>query len=283
MSLLQQIPLGWEKQMTIALIDADIIAYRIGFTTENVSLEDIDIVEWRIDTFIQDIDRILQPEKVEFYLTSTDKSNFRFNIYSQYKANRKAEKPRHYEYIRDYLINSYGAEVVFGMEADDMLSIRQYECFGNSVICSIDKDLLQVPGDHYNFVTGTKNYISVQEGLANFYKQLLVGDSGDNIPGCPGIGEAKSNKLVIADMSELDMYEVCYKTYKEQYKKKKIPWDFVPDMLRNGNLLKLKTTRDEEEWQFPNVSLAELKKTPPSSIHTEEIQKRNCASPAIAK
>jgi len=51
----------------------------------------------------------------------------------------------------------------------------------SSIIVSIDKDFKQVCGWHYNFVKKDKFYVSPEEGLRFFYKQILTGDSIDGI------------------------------------------------------------------------------------------------------
>ena len=62
------------------------------------------------------------------------------------------------------------------------------------VIVSGDKDMLTLPGQHWR----NDELITVSEMEANtaFYKQTLVGDTADNYPGCPGIGD--KNKLLLA-------------------------------------------------------------------------------------
>lgn len=233
----------------IALIDGDICVYRIGYTTENDE-------EWvaaaRTDELINNILAETSSEDCRIFLTSTDKSNFRYSIYPEYKGNRKQPKPKHYQFIRDYLVDTWKAEVVYGEEADDALGYNQTK---ETVICSIDKDLLTIPGRHYNFVKKEAYFISPQEGLCNFYGQLLLGDVGDNIPGCPGIGKKGVEKLLHPDMSEQEMFEVVYDCYYNQYLKKKKEHIncFYDDMIRNGQLLKIKQNKNEPLWSLPNV------------------------------
>lgn len=116
----------------------------------------------------------------QFYLTG--KGNFRESVAvtQPYKGNRVGHKPHHYQAIRDHLVNEWGAEVTCGIEADDALGIAQTE---ESVICSIDKDLLMIPGRHYNWQRKEYYEISEWEGWRNFYTQLLTGDRTDNILG----------------------------------------------------------------------------------------------------
>jgi 5'-3' exonuclease len=161
-----------------ALIDGDILVYRTGYTTQDAALG---IAKWRMDDSIRAILKDLGTEDYEVFLTSSDKSNYRFKLYDKYKANRKSEKPLHYSDLRDHLMAEHAAEMIFGEEADDALGIAQTK---DTVICSIDKDLDQIPGNHYNFVKRLSYYVSEAEGLKFFYFQLLRGDPADNIPGC---------------------------------------------------------------------------------------------------
>ena len=67
----------------------------------------------------------------------------------------------------------------------------------DTCICSIDKDLLQIPGRHYNFVDDVKSTVDIYEADNWFMTQVLSGDvSTDNIQGLPGIGEAKAANIV---------------------------------------------------------------------------------------
>lgn len=125
--------------------------------------------------------------------------NFRESIatVAPYKGNRSQdEKPYWYQQIRNYLTEHHDAEVISGREADDECAILQVQTSGPSAICTIDKDLDQVEGWHYNYVTKTHYYTSPEEGLALFYKQVLSGDSTDNIPGCYKIGSVRASSIV---------------------------------------------------------------------------------------
>jgi 5'-3' exonuclease len=70
---------------------------------------------------------------------------------------------------------------------------------------SLDKDLDQVSGWHYNFVKKNKYFITEAEGLLNFYMQFLVGDSVDNIKGARGIGPKKA-RILLEDKTEPEMW-----------------------------------------------------------------------------
>lgn len=229
-----------------ALIDADIIIYRVGFTTEK---EEEWVAAARIDSFIEDTLIETRSDDYKCYLTSSDKSNFRYALYSEYKAGRTKPKPVHYDFMREYILRVHPSELIYDMEADDALAIAQTK---DTIICTIDKDLYQVPGFHYHFVNKILFSISVEEAKSNFYKQILMGDKGtDNIPGCPGIGKVYSERLIHPDMEEKDMVKVVVDSYITQYEKKGLE-NPIEDLVRNAQLLKLKTTLEEPLWQLPN-------------------------------
>jgi 5'-3' exonuclease len=116
-------------------------------------------------------------------------------------------------------------------------------------ICSIDKDLDQIPGWHLNFVKELKYEVTPQEGLRKFYHQLLTGDLAcDNIPGLKGIGPKKADKALDGCLTEEDMFNACKKMYQLYYPDS---WEKV--MLRNGQLLKIRT-REGEVWEFPSTN-----------------------------
>ena len=72
-----------------------------------------------------------------------------------------------------------------------------------------------VPGHHYNPTKKEKYWISEEEGIRNFYKQILTGDTVDNIKGLKGIGPKKAEKILSCCANEIEMYNMCCKAYKE--------------------------------------------------------------------
>ena len=231
--------------MTHALIDADRIPYAFGgFTNDEGYPIEWGLLKVRIDDNIQyQCDAVKATEKTLF-LTSDDKSNFRFQVATilPYKGHRSSDKPFWYEQIRRYLIDEYDAVVVEGMEADDALGIEQTE---DTVICSVDKDLDMIPGKHFNELKPTRGIYEISEldALRNFYGQCLTGDSTDNILGLYGVG--RSSKL-LDDLARSDNELDMYRTVRTQYEKrfgsywKKFLWE-------NGALLWIKRSQSEPE------------------------------------
>lgn len=193
-----------------ALVDADIVGFSCAAYNEQYSWEacrnDIDALMRRI---LEDTD------SDDYLAVLTGSNNFRYDIYPEYKANRKEKaRPTYLEDSRAHLITEWGAVVTDGYEADDLLGIEQsQESFGTTVICSIDKDLKQVPGYHYNWRKLQSELVSPLDGWKSFYRQLLTGDSTDGIPGVGGIGKVKSSKLIDDLVDETDMLEVVSRFY----------------------------------------------------------------------
>ena len=85
------------------------------------------------------------------------------------------------------------------MEADDLVSIWAHESRNHDeqyVICGIDKDLLQIPGNHYNYGKDSWKFVDDDAAHYNLMLQCLIGDNSDNIPGIKGVGPKKAEKIL---------------------------------------------------------------------------------------
>jgi hypothetical protein len=225
--------------MMKALIDGDILVYRIGFASEN---EPESIAMARCSEFIEDLILFNGFGEYQGYLTG--KKNFRNDIAvtAPYKGNRKSAKPRHYQLLRDYMEAAWGFTMIEDQEADDAIGIAAYEMeVGEYCICSIDKDLDMLRGDHYNFVKDERYFITEEEGIKNFYKQLLMGDRVDNIVGIKGIGTVKAERLLKECKNENEMYLAILEAYKGDDKR----------VLENGQLLWIR--REPNQMWHPPV------------------------------
>ena len=243
------------------LIDADIVGYRIGFTTQDV---DEGIAVWRCKELLTSILLETNADEYQLWLSDTTENNFRTRIYPEYKANRTQPKPKHLDMLKMYMVTDWEARIAHEMEADDALGIEQkkesldgtwFEGHHNTIIASIDKDLLQVPGLHYNFVKKEFNEITPIEGIRNFYTQVLSGDAADNVKGCPKIGAVKSLQALLGKGTEQQMFDRVREIYLEQHKKYQPDWseEQVMDyLLMTGRVLKIKQSEDEKLWNFPS-------------------------------
>lgn len=135
-------------------------------------------------------------------------NNFRKKIYPEYKANRrKMVRPPSLDYIKDWFKQEYTVLIQDDVEADDLLGLGQTE---TTCIVSIDKDMLMIPGWHYNYVKNELTHVNYFDGLRHFYTQILIGDPADNIKGAKGIGIAKAEKILRDCETEEDLFNATY-------------------------------------------------------------------------
>lgn len=244
-----------------ALIDADWFAYAHGGATDDEGKP----LKWywvagRIN---QQIENIVYKSGADSYaLFLSGGGNFRESTATirPYKGNRPSDKPFHYERIRDYLIKFRNAILIEGMEADDAVSIEQMKLYNQAceegdwsetysegtVICSIDKDLDNTPGWHYNWIKDEKYWIDEITALRSFYSQLLTGDPVDNIPGLFGVGQKSS---LVKKLGELKTEESMYNHVKEQYEKRfGSYWQHF--LLENAQLLWILREDPRKGWSI---------------------------------
>lgn len=190
-----------------ALIDQDLLCYRCAASAEN---DDLNIALYRIDELLDNILNKTGATSYRAFLTGPN--NFRKQIYPEYKANRVSPKPKHLRDLQDYSLEKLSAEFApESLEADDALAIYQTD---DTIICSLDKDLLQVAGKHFSWEINGKGWTRPDtfleqtelEGLRLFYKQCLKGDTSDNVKGIEGLGEKKATKLLADCSSNIEMF-----------------------------------------------------------------------------
>lgn len=163
-----------------ALIDGDIITYRCGFASEDVSEA---IALSRAD---QTIERIIKETKAiehQLYLSDNKENNFRYKIYPAYKANRTKPLPRHYQAIKDHLIKKHNAVIALGQEADDALGIEQ--CAQASICPNGNSSRLTASQDER---AGASSTLTRGISAADCQSHKLK-DGGSNPPPATALGE----------------------------------------------------------------------------------------------
>lgn len=256
-------------------VDADILAYSIGHKFKDPDRP------WLLKSFIKNkVDGLLQTamnigkiNELVFYLTSNDRTNYRFGITEDYKANRTGKpKPQFYNEVRDFIMEHYNAEIISGMEADDRLSINAWNHYNSGkkglfLTISSDKDCRQFPGLHYEmgdapiYEVHMPGYLSLWRrsssinvfgtGLAFFYYQLLAGDKIDNIP-----KTISSTKAYHTINNVFSMYGGDYETIEHDfYESVRLQYEVngytKDDLIQNARLLHLKHSEDEPLWEPP--------------------------------
>ena len=198
---------------TLYLIDGSSYLYRAYFAIKRLS-SPTGFPTNAIYGFTQMLLKLLkdyQPHHVAMVF-DVGRVTFRTELYPAYKANR-AEMPDDLRQqigpIRD-LVRAFNIPVVElqGYEADDLigtLAARWEAQGGKVVVVTGDKDLRQIVTDQTTLLDTMKNLTSAipqvherfgvgPDGVIDILG--LAGDTSDNIPGVPGIGEKTAIKLV---------------------------------------------------------------------------------------
>lgn len=211
-----------------AVIDADGFAWAIGWNNKDSFFEDK--VRKDVDLAIHDILQgiraqhyvgILSPAAVmvrdyqrddherdedELVYTNVTKPNFRNAIAKTkpYKGQRP-EKPEWYTkwapVVEARLVDYWGfIRTPEGFEADDLvcsIMANMTEIEGAEPwCCGTDKDLLQIPGKHFNIVKKTITELDYTQAQYKLWTQCLCGDTTDNIAGLEKCGPVGAKKIL---------------------------------------------------------------------------------------
>jgi hypothetical protein len=211
------------------------------------------------DYFQIDLDAMMSAVyATDFLMAVKGDFNYRYEIYPDYKANRAknvtSELNRFVPTLRKLAVASELAIEATGREADDLLRIWAEEArrAGDPfVICSIDKDLLMIPGKHYRIREQEIIEITPDDARRRYYEQVLKGDPTDNIPGAPGIGDVKAKAILRDCNTDEEFQEVIVETYIAQYTKKELP-NWYNDLLCNIKMIHIQREPFDfikaEEW-----------------------------------
>lgn len=181
--------------------------------------------------FINIMFKILEEEKPDYLGVAFDTHHptFRHEMFVEYKGTRKGmpEELREQVPVMKEVLKAMGVPILEkpGYEADDILGTlaTRSEKAGDQVsVISGDRDLLQLASEKIKIripktkKTGTEIEDYLAQDVMNMYhvtpKQFidlkgLMGDTSDNIPGVPGVGEKTAAKLIEAYQSIENIYE----------------------------------------------------------------------------
>ena len=224
-----------------ALIDGDVLVYTIGHSSQKklpdgvtLEVEPFEFAVRKLKLLIHSILAQCNTRSYCIYLT-LGKTSFRRDLmhFIHYKGQRKEDsKPVHYQALREHIACTYAHQWVDILEADDALGTSICSKYtGTGIICTIDKDLDMIPGNHFNFRTGEhyitsdRSKLQVSEngrklyggGILWLYCQLLLGDISDNITGIKGIGPKNCWKLLQDVETEERAFRLVTRLYEEEY------------------------------------------------------------------
>ena len=181
----------------LGIVDFDSPIYRCSAVHNDDEISGLESAKLTLLRFVQE--NIVNPTRCDDYLfVITGENNFRHEraVSKPYKGQRQQDKPIHYLELRDWAIEQFGCLVSSDCEADDYAVSCHTRYQGQSVLIGMDKDNFQSPGWHFDYTKHIARYVSLAEAQYSLAYQLLRGDPGDNIPGLPGVGEAKAAAIL---------------------------------------------------------------------------------------
>lgn len=164
--------------------------------------------------------KLLEEEKPEYLTVAFDvhAPTFRHKMYAEYKGTRKpmADELRQQVPVIKEVLHAMGVKTIecAGLEADDLIGTLSNRCENEGMevtVISGDRDLLQLATEHVKIripktkqgKTKIEDYYAkdVEERYQVTPKEFidlkaLMGDTADNIPGVPSIGEKTATKII---------------------------------------------------------------------------------------
>ncbi|MDR2824538.1 MAG: DNA polymerase I [Prevotellaceae bacterium] len=259
----------------LLLVDAYAIIYRAYYAfVKNPRVNSKGLNTSAIFGFVNTLDEVLKNQQPTHVAVAFDPAGktFRHEAYEQYKAQREAT-PEDIKIAVPYIKKIVAAMnipilEVAGFEADDVIGtvakIAENKAF-NVFMLTPDKDYGQLVSDRVFMYRprhgGGYETMGIEEIKRKFdienQNQIidllgLMGDSADNIPGCPGVGEKTAAKL-LHDFGSID------------------------NLLENTDILtgalKLKVEQNREQIVFSRF-LATLKTDGPVDFNEQELERK---------
>ena len=219
----------------ILLIDADSLVFASCYMPKEeivdspfyTNIEDSKVkFDEQFMKIVNDLEEQYEIDKVITFNGS--KGNFRKILTPVYKANRKKQElPPLLHDMHQYVKDTYDSKFVYGLETDDLVA-KYWQTLSNEfgrnnvMIVSIDKDYKQFPCLMYNYHYKHRVVldISEEEALYNFYEQMIVGDTADNVNYFKGKGKRFAEKYYVDCKSKYQYTKKLYELFKQEYKGK---------------------------------------------------------------
>ncbi|GAA0601021.1 DNA polymerase I [Virgibacillus siamensis] len=255
----------------LVLIDGNSIIYRAFFALPLLN-NDKGVYTNAVYGFTTMLLKILEDEKPTHILVAFDagKTTFRHETYKEYKGGRQKTPPELSEQfpllkemldafqIPHYQLDQYEADDIIGTLASEG-EAKNWDV----TVISGDKDLLQLASDRVTVNLTKKGISDIESYTPSFMKEkmeidpdqlidlkALMGDSSDNIPGVPGVGQKTATKL-------LKQYHTLEKVY-----------DNLDEV--SGKKLKEKLT-DHRSEAFMSKELVTINRDSPITVKTDEL------------
>jgi 5'-3' exonuclease len=249
----------------LLLIDSDFILYKCcynqviteteqmyGIKSDKTLQETLDLIDWYL------VEKIFKPTNANYYIGFLGgEGNYRYSIDSGYKVGRSSERPPYFKEAKQHLIDKWKFTIVNGIETEDAVGITLNnfntppylaEDINELIIIRQDHDLDQLPGTHFNPVTGNWKIISESKALYNEYHQILTGCSTDKVSGIPKVGPKRASKILEPYFMGLDLLNITFDAYLNYYKDSEL----AGKMFKiNRDLIHI--LREKEDFIIPEI------------------------------
>lgn len=218
-------------------VDGDIIAYKTAAVCDTHYEGACNSI---IDSTLREIATESKVHQMRIYIS--DETNFRYRVAKTkpYKGNRATmTRPQFLDHCKQYLIDNYQALIVHDHEADDAIATDMI--VNGASHCGIDKDMLQIPGRHYNYIKKIWIDVTPDEAEMTLWRQVLMGDVSDNVPGLPRVGEGKAFDTI---QSALTAQQDAMAMYQSVVRSKMPGIDPIVYMAEQLQLIQMKTNVD---------------------------------------
>lgn len=298
-----------DNRKKFILVDGQGLLYRTFYALPQLTTSYGQIIN-SVYGFTMMLMRLLEEEKPDYIMIAFDtaKPTFRHKEFKEYKAHRKkmpVELINQIPVIKE-IINNYNISICSkeGYEADDIIGTivseaEKKDC--NTIIVTGDKDAFQLISPHTKIMTTIRGVTEVkiydEESIKNKYGVApdkivdilaLKGDSSDNIPGVPGIGEKTAVTLIkkygnlenilnnIDKISKKSLREQI-KVYEKQIRMSKMLATIVREVpiMFNFDSFRVKSPNYEELWKiFKKLEFKNLLKKIAPQINQEKTKSK---------
>ena len=205
----------------VLIVDADSLIYGASVGAE--TLEDAtNKFETYLGYLLKDLNDICEFDDI--LICNGSRNNFRMALNKEYKANRTQERPSFLSDLHNYVKKNFNSYHVTGYETDDVVAtLWQKACdevgINNVIIAANDKDYLQFPCWFYDTYYKRRELRKIEdfEAKYNFYHQMIMGDTADNVKYCKGYGKAKASGILKDASTEYGLKRRVYGLYLDIY------------------------------------------------------------------
>lgn len=225
--------LGQQENKPVAVVDADRVVYLaalLACDADTCPTQGEPVLNYILNQLKRSLKTNVpnwSPRRTIYCLST---QSFRHDILPTYKENRKGRwSPPQRGILHNTFLDMVDAWEYDKYEADDLVGILGSK-IPHCVVVSNDKDLDQIPGQHYDPAKNRYYSVTPEEARYMVYYQWIRGDSGDGYTGIPKWGPVKTEKF----LKEIKINEIDDDTAKrrvaELYKNAGIPEQCDPTL-----------------------------------------------------